>query len=61
MQCAVIEYARNVLNMKNANSTEMDIKTKYPVIDIMDDQKEIVKKGDTMRLVLIIVKYQKNL
>ena len=50
MQCAVIEYARNVLNMKNANSTEMDIKTKYPVIDIMDDQKEIVKKGGTMRL-----------
>jgi len=50
MQMAVIEFCRNVLNMNGANSTEMDEKTKYPVIDLMDDQKSIVNKGGTMRL-----------
>jgi CTP synthase len=50
MQMAVIEYARNVLNLKNANSTEMDPKTPYPVIDIMEEQKGITQKGGTMRL-----------
>jgi CTP synthase len=50
MQCAVIEFARNVLKFKKANSTEMDPKTKYPVIDIMEDQKLITNKGGTMRL-----------
>jgi CTP synthase len=50
MQMAVIEFCRNVLNMNGANSTEMDEKTTYPVIDIMDDQKNIVNKGGTMRL-----------
>lgn len=50
MQCAVIEFARNVLGLKDANSTEMDSKTKHPVIDLMEDQKEIVNKGGTMRL-----------
>ena len=50
MQMAVIEFCRNVLNMNDANSTEMDEKTTYPVIDIMDDQKNIVNKGGTMRL-----------
>ena len=50
MQMAVIEFCRNVLNMNGANSTEMDQKTTYPVIDIMDDQKNIVNKGGTMRL-----------
>jgi len=50
MQMAVIEFCRNVLNMNGANSTEMDEKTRYPVIDIMDDQKNIVNKGGTMRL-----------
>ena len=50
MQMAVIEFCRNVLNMNGANSTEMDEKTKYPVIDLMDDQKNIVNKGGTMRL-----------
>jgi CTP synthase len=50
MQCAVIEFARNVLNMAEANSTEMVISTPYPVIDLMEDQKEVTDKGGTMRL-----------
>lgn len=50
MQCAVIEFARNVLGLTNANSTEMSRKTKYPVIDIMAEQKDIADKGGTMRL-----------
>ena len=50
MQMAVIEYARNILNLKNANSTEMDPHTPYPVIDIMEEQKNITQKGGTMRL-----------
>ncbi len=50
MQCAVIEYARNVCGMEGANSTEFDEDTKYPVIDLMDDQKNIKNKGGTMRL-----------
>ncbi len=47
---AVIEYARNVLGLKNANSTEMDKTTQYPVINLMESQKTIVNKGGTMRL-----------
>ncbi len=50
MQTAVIEYARDVLNMRGANSTEFDEKTNYPVIDIMAEQKNIEDKGGTMRL-----------
>ena len=50
MQMAVIEYARNVLGYKEANSTEMDTKTPYPVIDLMEEQKTIINKGGTMRL-----------
>ena len=50
MQMAVIEYARNVLNLKNANSTEMTRNTPHPVIDIMEDQKMVTEKGGTMRL-----------
>lgn len=50
MQCCVIEFARNVLGWKNANSTEMDAKTKYPVIHIMDNQKNVKNMGGTMRL-----------
>lgn len=50
MQMAVIEFARNVLGLKEANSTEMDPDTKNPVIDMMEDQKHIVNKGGTMRL-----------
>lgn len=50
MQCAVIEFARNVLKMVNAHSTEMDKRTPYPVIDIMEAQKKISGMGGTMRL-----------
>ncbi|TDN81589.1 CTP synthase [Salegentibacter sp. 24] len=50
MQMAVIEFARNVLKLKTANSTEMNPKTKHPVIDLMEEQKEITHKGGTMRL-----------
>lgn len=50
MQMAVIEYSRNVLGLKDANSTEMNPNTKYPVIHIMEDQKKITNKGGTMRL-----------
>lgn len=50
MQCAVIEFARNVLKMENANSREFNADTIYPVIDIMEDQVSITDKGGTMRL-----------
>ncbi len=50
MQCAVIEFGRNVLGFKDAHSTEMDDKTKHPVIDIMAEQKAVTNKGGTMRL-----------
>ena len=50
MQMAVIEYARNVLNFKDANSTEMNEATKSPVINLMEEQKTITDKGGTMRL-----------
>lgn len=50
MQMAVIDYARNVLGLEGANSTEMDANTPHPVIDLMDEQKSIVDKGGTMRL-----------
>ena len=50
MQCAVVEFCKNVLGIKNANSTEVDPKTKEPVIDLMPEQKKITLKGGTMRL-----------
>jgi CTP synthase len=50
MQCAVIEFARNVLNFEGAHSTEINHKTKFPVIDLMEEQKSIIDKGGTMRL-----------
>ena len=50
MQMAVIEYSRNVLGLKGANSTEMNKDTPYPVIGLMDEQKHITDKGGTMRL-----------
>ena len=50
MQCAVIEYARNVCKLSNANSSEFSSKTEHPVIDLMDDQVDITDKGGTMRL-----------
>jgi CTP synthase len=50
MQCAVIEFARNVLKFEGAHSTEINHKTPYPVIDLMEEQKSIIDKGGTMRL-----------
>lgn len=50
MQCAVIEFARNVLHLEGAHSTEINRKTRYPVIDLMEEQKSIIDKGGTMRL-----------
>jgi CTP synthase len=50
MQMAVIEYARNVLRIKQAHSTEMDPDTPDPVIDLMEEQKKVTSKGGTMRL-----------
>lgn len=50
MQCMVIEFARNVLGMKDANSTEMNPQTQHNVIDLMEEQKSISNMGGTMRL-----------
>jgi len=50
MQMAVIEYSRNVLGLEDANSTEMNKNTRYPVIDLMEEQKAVTNKGGTMRL-----------
>lgn len=50
MQCAVIEFARNVCGWDDANSTEFDEKTKYPIIDLMPDQRDLSDMGGTMRL-----------
>lgn len=50
MQIAVIEYARNILKLNNANSTEFNAGTKFPVIDKMEEQKKIRQLGATMRL-----------
>ncbi len=50
LQMMVVEYARNVAGMKDANSVEFNPKTSYPVIDLMESQKEIEDKGATMRL-----------
>jgi CTP synthase len=50
MQMAVIEYARNVLGLKDGNSTEMNAGTSHAVIDLMEEQKTVTEKGGTMRL-----------
>ncbi|HOT14020.1 MAG TPA: CTP synthase [Bacteroidales bacterium] len=50
MQCAVIEFARNVLGLTDAHSTEMTRSTEHPVIDLMESQKGVTEKGGTMRL-----------
>ena len=50
LQCAVIDFARHVCNLKDANSTEFNSKSKHPVIEIMESQKAIKIKGGTMRL-----------
>jgi CTP synthase len=50
MQCAVVEFARNVMGLEGASSTEVTPKPPHPVIDLMPEQKKITKKGGTMRL-----------
>jgi len=50
MQCAAVEFARNVLGLEGAASTEMDPNTPHPVIDMMEDQKQVTQMGGTMRL-----------
>ena len=60
MQMAVIEFARNVVNLQNANSTEMDISTKHPVITLMENQIDVDQKGGTMRLGSWKCKIEKN-
>jgi CTP synthase len=50
LQCAVIEFARNVCGLSGANSTEFDEGTRHPVIALMDEQRRVVQKGGTMRL-----------
>jgi CTP synthase len=59
MQCAVIEFARNVLGLE-AHSTEMQADTPHPIIDLMADQKQIRQKGGTMRLGAYPCKLKKN-
>jgi len=60
MQCAVIEFARNICGWENANSTEFDEDTDYPIIDLMPEQKQIEDKGGTMRLGLYDCKIKKD-
>ncbi|GAB4326207.1 MAG: CTP synthase [Bacteroidales bacterium] len=60
MQSAVIEFARNVLGYKGAHSTEMSHGTRYPVIDLMEEQKKISGLGGTMRLGAYPCKIEKN-
>ena len=50
MQIATIEFARNVLKLEKAHSTEFDPNTPHPVIALLDEQKKVTKKGGTMRL-----------
>lgn len=60
MQCAVIEYARNVLGLADAHSFEMNPETQNPVIDLMESQKDISAKGGTMRLGAYSCKIEKG-
>jgi CTP synthase len=60
MQCAVVEFARNVLGYKDANSSEFNPDTNYPVIDLMPEQKDIEDMGGTMRLGLYPCKIKKD-
>lgn len=60
LQCAVIEYARNVCGLEKANSTEFDLTTPHPVIDLMETQTEVKDKGGTMRLGAYLCKLEKD-
>lgn len=60
MQCAVIDTARNLCNLKTAHSAEFNANTQYPVIDLLPEQKKINKMGGTMRLGVYPCKIKKN-
>jgi len=60
MQCAVIEYARNVIGFSDAHTAEMEETTTHPVIDLMPEQKDVDEKGGTMRLGLYACKLSKD-
>ncbi len=60
MQCAVVEFSINVLGLADASSTELNPKTKHPVIDMMEEQKKITTKGGTMRLGSYVCKLKKG-
>ncbi|MEI9921835.1 MAG: CTP synthase [Bacteroidota bacterium] len=60
MQMAVVEFARNVMGLAEASTTELNPKTKYPVIDMMEEQKKITTKGGTMRLGAYTCKLKKG-
>jgi len=60
MQCAVIEYARNVIGLEDAHSSEMNPETTNPVIDLMEEQKLVTNKGGTMRLGAYACKLEKG-
>ncbi|HOO72927.1 MAG TPA: CTP synthase [Spirochaetota bacterium] len=60
MQCAVIEFGRNVCGLKGANSSEFDPGTPYPVISLLEDQEIIIEKGGTMRLGGYLCKFTEN-
>jgi len=60
MQCAVVEFARNVAKKKGANSSEFDAETKYPVIDLLPEQKGVSAKGGTMRLGAYLCRIKKG-
>ncbi|MEW6100924.1 MAG: CTP synthase [Candidatus Omnitrophota bacterium] len=60
MQCAVIEFSRNVCGLKEANSTEFKPKAKYPVISLLEEQHKIKQMGGTMRLGVYPCKIKKN-
>jgi CTP synthase len=60
MQCAVIEFARNVCGLKGANSTEFDPKTAHPVISLLEEQRGVTALGGTMRLGASVCRLSKN-
>ncbi|HBM74669.1 MAG TPA: CTP synthase [Clostridiaceae bacterium] len=60
MQCAVIEFARDVAGLKDANSSEINADTPYPVIDLMPEQRDVDEKGGTMRLGLYPCKLKED-
>lgn len=60
MQCAVIEFARNVLDFKGANSTEFNKKTAYPVISLLEEQESVSNMGGTMRLGAYLCEIKRN-